>query len=212
MKRKIYLLLGAAGVLAVLAIINRYAFAADPEVLRKWILSFGIFSSAVYIVILAVRPLTLFPASVVTVMGGLAFGPVKGFFYTLAGALLGAAMSYLVVEKFNWKLNVTSSSSRLASLKERVEKRGFYYLLMLRILPVLNFDLVSYGSAAAHIPFRRYMAATFLGIIPGTVAYTFLGSSIITGDVELLVIAALILALLSLFARFLAKKRKGIPE
>ncbi len=211
MKRKIYLLMAAVSALAVLGLANRHAFGADMEVLRKWILSFGIFSSAVYITILAVRPLTLFPASVVTVMGGLAFGPVKGFIYTLAGALLGAAVSYMIVEKLNWKMNLTSSS-RLANLKERVEKRGFYYLLMLRILPVLNFDLVSYGSAAARIPFKRYMAATFLGIIPGTVAYTFLGSSIITGEVELIVAAVLILALLSLIARFFAKRRKGIPE
>ena len=70
--------------------INHNYLNISPEGIRKWILSFGIFSPIIYVVLYTIRPLILFPASILSLAAGLAFGAIWGTVYTIIGATLGA--------------------------------------------------------------------------------------------------------------------------
>lgn len=73
---------------------NRKYLNLSPKEIRLWVLSFGVFAPLVFIGISIVRPFVLFPVSIVSVAGGLAFGPFFGTVYTLAGSMGAAAASF----------------------------------------------------------------------------------------------------------------------
>ena len=64
---------------------NKRYLNLSPKEIRIWVLSFGIFAPLIFIGISIVRPLVLFPVSVISIAGGLAFGPILGTLYTLFG-------------------------------------------------------------------------------------------------------------------------------
>jgi uncharacterized membrane protein YdjX (TVP38/TMEM64 family) len=69
-------------------------------------------------------------------------------------------------------------SGKVKALAEGFEKDAFGYLLVLRLAPVFPFFLMNIAPALFKVPLRSYVAATFVGILPGTFAYTYLGSGI----------------------------------
>lgn len=137
------------------------------------------------------RPFVLVPLTVFSA-AGLAFGSVLGTIYALVGATAGATGSFLLATTFRSKKKDTESSSRkLRAVTSRIQEHGFLYILLLRIAPI-HFDFVSYAAAASRANYRAFTAATFLGLIPGTVALNVLGSSFVSGNYAALAIVCLI--------------------
>lgn len=62
-------------------------------------------------------------------------------------------------------------------------KYGFFAILAARLIPLISFDLISYAAGLTKISFKRFFLATFIGIIPGTIFYTWLGISIVGYEV-----------------------------
>ncbi len=74
---------------------NKTYLNLSPKEIRVWVLSFGVFAPLMFIGISIVRPLVLFPVSVISIAGGLAFGPLLGTLYTLFGSMCASAVSFL---------------------------------------------------------------------------------------------------------------------
>jgi uncharacterized membrane protein YdjX (TVP38/TMEM64 family) len=53
--------------------------------------------------------------------------------------------------------------------------RGFLIILMLRLIPLLPFDVISYGAGLSKVKYKAFIIATCIGIIPGVVIYTNIG-------------------------------------
>jgi uncharacterized membrane protein YdjX (TVP38/TMEM64 family) len=178
-------------VLALLAL-NHFVFKVSPLSLRDWVLSFGILAPFLYILLNLVRPLTLFPISVLSLAGGLAFGALLGTVYTVLSATAGAVISYFFAKHFRGHRlkKKRRTSARIELWQEKLRANGFYYILVLRIIPIINFDLVSYLAGASSLRLRSYISATLLGVLPGTLAYNLLGNSFVKGDGTMNAIAA----------------------
>ncbi|MFD2612296.1 TVP38/TMEM64 family protein [Paenibacillus gansuensis] len=184
--------------------VNHNMLHLSPEDIRTWILSFGRAAPVLYILIYAIRPLILFPASILSLTGGLAFGPVWGTVYTIIGATLGAVLSFWLARV----LGTTLLRGRLAKwgkLEPQLREKGFFYILLLRLIPIFPFDLVSYAAGISKVRFSAFVLGTLLGIIPGTFAYNFLGSSFLQGKM-LYVIAAVVVFILVLLIPIYLKK------
>ncbi|MFC5530604.1 TVP38/TMEM64 family protein [Cohnella yongneupensis] len=166
----------------------------NPESIRTWILSFGWIAPVIYMVMYIVRPFVLFPASVLAMAGGLAFGTWYGMLYTLIGEVIGAVLSFLLARKVGMGLFGGKEDPRFAKLERAMEKRGFMMVLMLRIAPFIPFDLVSYSAGVARVPLRAYLIATIIGTLPGTFAYNFLGASFTSGSWRDFVISGIVFA------------------
>lgn len=186
-----------AVVVAVLLWIDFKYLKANPESVRAWILSFGWISPAIYIAMFVVRPFVLFPASVLAMAGGLAFGTWYGILYTLIGETIGAVLSFLLARKVGKNLfgGKEKEDPRFAKLERAIARRGFSMVLMLRIAPFVPFDLVSYSAGVARVPLRAYTIATIVGALPGTFAYNFLGASLTKGDWRQFLIAGGVIAI-----------------
>lgn len=194
-----------AGFLLVAVIVNNVpAFSAEE--LSGWIESLGPWAPVLYIVIYALRPLIFFPASILTLTGGILFGAWFGTLYTLIGATLSAVVGYIMAERLRALWGKAVPGKRLAAAQQQMEANGFLYVLWFRLVPFLNFDVVSYVAGAARVKWVAYITATILGMLPGTIAYNFLGGSLLDGDWRV-ISAAILVVLLFTLASWLLKKR-----
>lgn len=171
--------------------ISRSFFRLDVNEIRTWILSFGLWAPVIYIAAYTIRPLVFFPASVLSITGGLAFGAWLGTLYTVIGAVFGAMLSYAAAKKLGTTFTNKKISGNALKIQEQMEHKGFFYVLLLRLTPGLSFDLISYIAGIVKVRFSAFVLATAIGIIPGTFALNFLGNSF-TGENPKLVISAMI--------------------
>lgn len=177
--------------------LSRSVLQVDANDLRNWILSFGLWSPAIYIIVYTVRPLIFFPASVLSIAGGLAFGAWMGTLYTIIGATLGAMLSFYVAKTVGKKLVRKTWTGNVRKIQSQMEQNGFFYVLLFRFIPVINFDLISYAAAFAKVRFTSFALATFIGIIPGTFAYNFLGSSFVSGNPKIIILAVAVFVIMT---------------
>ncbi len=158
---------------------NRKYLNLSPKEIRLWVLSFGVFAPLVFIGISIVRPFVLFPVSIVSVAGGLAFGPFFGTVYTLAGSMAPPPRLFATgLFAFNEK----SRHGKMEAIQKQMKTNGFFYIFILRILPV-NFDVISYAAGLSKVRPMTYFLATAAGIIPGTIVLNVLGASFMSGNV-----------------------------
>jgi len=177
--------------------LSRSVFDVEAEDLRNWILSFGLWAPVIYIIVYTIRPLIFFPASVLSIAGGLAFGAWMGTFYTIIGATLGAMLSFLVAKVVGRSIVTKEWRGNAAKFQAQMEHNGFLYVLLFRLIPVINFDLISYMAAIAKVRFTSFALATLIGIIPGTFAYNFLGSSFVSGNPKIIAAAIVVFVILT---------------
>lgn len=209
MSRKVVLLsLTIAAVACALLWVNFHYLKITPNTLRDWMLSFGWIAPAVYIGLFVARPFVLFPASVLTLAGGLAFGTWYGMLYTFVGELPGAVLSFLLARQVGIGFFKGRDDPRLRKLEGAMQRRGFPMVLMLRIAPFVPFDLVSYAAGAARVPLRAYLPATIIGTLPGTFAFCFLGASLTRGDWREIAMAVAVFAV-AMLVPLLLKRRVG---
>lgn len=182
----------------VLIWLSRSVFQVDANDLRSWILSFGYWSPAVYMLIYTIRPLIFFPASILSIAGGLAFGAWLGTLYTIIGATLGAMLSFYVAKALGKSFVRKTWTGNVKKIQSQMEQNGFFYVLLFRFIPVINFDLISYVAAFAKVRFSSFALATLIGIIPGTFAYNFLGSSFVSGNPKIIVLAVAVFVILTI--------------
>ncbi|MDR4938913.1 TVP38/TMEM64 family protein [Rossellomorea marisflavi] len=209
MKKKEWLKI--ALVLAVILFLiwfSRHVFSVNPIAIRDWITSFGIWAPLVFIVAYTIRPLILFPASILSFGAGLAFGPLEGFAYIVAGAIGGATVAFYAATLLGDRI-LKNPSERMKRIRGRMEEDGFIYILVMRLVPFLNFDLVSYLAGMAKVRYGPFILATAIGILPGTFGYVYLGSSLVQDDKSHIYIAIFVFVLVAAIPFVFRKKLKN---
>ncbi|MBM7707581.1 putative membrane protein YdjX (TVP38/TMEM64 family) [Chryseomicrobium aureum] len=206
MTRKKKLAIASSLLFVLLAYIVNSLPALSAEGIKTWIESLGPWAPVVYIVIYALRPLVFFPASVLTLTGGVLFGAWFGTLYTLIGATLSAVVGYVMAERLSKLWSSSAPNDRLQKAKRQMEENGFIYVVWFRLVPFLNFDVVSYVAGLARVKWLPFILATVIGMFPGTVAYNFLGGSLIAGDWRVIVAALTVVVLFTVISLIVRKK------
>lgn len=202
-----------AGVVLIGFFIYIYGFdnaRFDPQTIRDLILSWGYWGPFGYIVLNALRPFLLFPALLVGVAGGLAFGPVWGTIYLMIGTAAGAALCFAVARLLGGGRlkHCCEQWLPLGHLDARLAAHGFKTVLLLRLAPVLPWDAVSFMAGLSRVRFWPYLLATVAGSVPGAIAFTCLGDSLSRS----LASAAVFAAALAVLAAFYYYRRHCIKE
>ncbi len=116
--------------------------------------------------------------AVMTVAGGFLFGPWAGAALAVAGATFGASALFLAARHALAETLARRAGPVLGRVRDELRRDGFWYLLALRLIPVVPFWLVNLAPALAGMPFRAYAAATLLGIVPGTAVFAGIGAGL----------------------------------
>jgi uncharacterized membrane protein YdjX (TVP38/TMEM64 family) len=174
-------------------------------------------SVAVYIfVYIAATALSIPGATVLTLLGGFFFGPWLATLYINAGATLGAFIIFLAARYFLGEGIQSRYGDKLEKFNREIDRNGPNYMFTLRLIPIFPFFLVNLFAGFTTISPRRFLWTTSLGIIPGSLAYAWLGfagATIGEGAPWQLFVALGLLAVLSLLPVLLRKVRgSGVPD
>jgi uncharacterized membrane protein YdjX (TVP38/TMEM64 family) len=136
------------------------------------------YGSAVILFILVYILQTAFSlpgATIMTLAGGFLFGSLWATLYVNIGATAGATLAFLAARYLFHEWVERKFGDRLGPIQEGFAKNAFSYLLTLRLIPLFPFFLVNLLSGLTRVRVSTYVAATAVGIIPGTFVYTFAG-------------------------------------
>jgi uncharacterized membrane protein YdjX (TVP38/TMEM64 family) len=123
-----------------------------------------------------------FSGLVLTLAGGAMFGFAQGALLNTLGANFGATAAFWLARGLGRNGLETLLGRRLAGIDRITQESGFVWLLRLRFIPVVPFNLLNFASGLTAIPWRTYAIATALGILPGTLVYTFFADAILAGS------------------------------
>lgn len=116
-------------------------------------------------------------AAVMSIAGGFLFGIWAGTLYAAIGATLGATAIFAAARAGFGNL-ADRAGPRLSRLEAGFRADALNYLLMLRLIPLFPFWLVNLVAAMTRVRLRTYIAATFVGIIPGCLVFVSLGNGL----------------------------------
>jgi len=122
--------------------------------------------------------LSLPGGAVLTILGGFLFGTWLGGAAAAVGATLGATGLFLAARAGLGDLADRVSGPRMARIRDGLRRDAFSYLLAMRLIPLVPFWFLNFAPALLGVKLRTYVAATGLGILPGTVVYASLGNGV----------------------------------
>lgn len=215
---------GVVRALSLLALAGAIALAfayrdhLDAAALEAWVAEAGAAAPLLFIGLYALATVLFLPGSVLTLAGGALFGPVWGTVYNLLGATLGAILAFVVARYLasNWvQARVEASAGgRVERLVKGVEAEGWRFVAFTRLVPLFPFNLLNYALGLTRIPLLHYAVASFVFMVPGALAYTYLGFAgrqAVAGSEGLIrngLIALALLAVVAFLPRLVARLRE----
>ncbi|MEO0828352.1 MAG: TVP38/TMEM64 family protein [Cyanobacteria bacterium J06635_1] len=117
------------------------------------------------------------PGTVLVIVGGAIFGVFWGTVWSVVGATLGAIAAFCLARYLlhDWFKQRFSRSKRLQQVNQMMHHQGLSCVMALRFAPISPFNLVNFLLGLTSVPMRHYALGTLIGIIPGTLVYTWLG-------------------------------------
>lgn len=124
------------------------------------------------------------PGSVVTIVGGVVFGFGWGALYNSIGANIGANAAFGLARLLGRDGVERIVGKRIQGLNNAMLRHGLIGLLVLRLIPIVPFNVLNFGSGLTKLRWREYIIATMVGILPGTLVYTFFADAVVGGSME----------------------------
>lgn len=113
------------------------------------------------------------PLGIIIVLASVTFGPWGGTVYTLAGATLGATVSYAIGRYLGHEGLRHFAGERINRISLRLAERGVLAVVVIRMLPIAPFAIVNMIAGTSHLRMRDFILGTILGMLPGTVLIAF---------------------------------------
>jgi uncharacterized membrane protein YdjX (TVP38/TMEM64 family)/rhodanese-related sulfurtransferase len=187
----------------------------DPAALDAWLGALGPWAPIGYVALYALATVAFVPGTIFGLAGGVLFGPVWGSLWNLLGATLGATLAFLLARSIAGDWVARKAGGLLKRLLEGIDAEGWRFVAFVRLVPLFPFNLSNYALGLTRIPLSHYVAATLTCMVPGVVAYTWLGyagRAALTGDTDAVRYGLLALGLLAaivLLPRLVGRRRKS---
>ncbi len=183
---------------------------SDRERMQRVVDDAALLAPVVYVILLVIQAvLAPLPAPALAMGAGYSFGIYEGCLLTWFGALLGGVISFWISRWFG--RDFVAGSERMQRLDRYVDQHGAITIFILRLLPLVSFDAISYAAGLSSISFWRFFVATALGMLPGTVAFVYLGgASSSTGFVLVLIGLSLLATAAYVYQRRKLKLRRRV--
>jgi uncharacterized membrane protein YdjX (TVP38/TMEM64 family)/rhodanese-related sulfurtransferase len=187
----------------------------DPSALDAWLGSLGPWAPIGYVALYALAAVAFVPGTIFGLAGGVLFGPVWGSLWNLLGATLGATLAFLVARSIAGGWVARRAGGLLKRLIEGVDAEGWRFVAFVRLVPLFPFNLSNYALGLTRIPLHHYVVATLVCMVPGVVAYTWLGyggRGALTGEADTARYGLLALGLLAaivLLPRLVGRMRQS---
>jgi uncharacterized membrane protein YdjX (TVP38/TMEM64 family) len=140
------------------------------EDLQSWIDDFGVMGPPIFILIYVLAVILLVPGSALTIAAGVAYGN-WGIPLALAASTAGASAAFLIARylAFDKVHTLLAEKQVLQAVESVVNNDGWKIIVLVRISPLIPFNIQNYFFGVTQIPLWQYIVSTFIGLIPGTI-------------------------------------------
>jgi uncharacterized membrane protein YdjX (TVP38/TMEM64 family) len=140
----------------------------------------GAVGVAVYVIVYILAAILMFPGSLLTLGAGFLYGPIWGTLLVSPTSVAAATFAFLLGRTVarEWIKRRIAENPRFSAVDEAVEEKGFKVVFLLRLSPIFPFTLLNYALGLTRVRLRDFVLASFLGMLPGTFLYVYLGSSV----------------------------------
>ena len=118
------------------------------------------------------------PGLLITMAAGVLFGPFTGTVIVSLASVTGASLAFLIGRYLarGWITGKMADSPRFHSINEAIGRKGAMIVFLLRLSPLFPYNLLNYGLGLTRVQFGSYFIASWIGMLPGTFMYVYLGS------------------------------------
>ncbi|MBI5154115.1 TVP38/TMEM64 family protein [Candidatus Poribacteria bacterium] len=178
-KLKLKLVLAVVVVTGLLVASRLFPIGEYLKQFLDWIRELGPLGYGLFVLAYVAASVFFLPGSVLTLGAGAVFGLAGGFAAVSIGSTLGGAASFLV-GRFLARDAIAKrvqGNARFAAIDQAVGREGFKIVLLTRLSPVFPFNLLNYAYGLTKVPFWQFVFASWLGMMPGTLLYVYLGTA-----------------------------------
>lgn len=200
------ILLILAIILISVLVVRKYSLSD----IRNIIDSYGAFGPLIYILLFTILPIFFFPVPILVLAAGIAFGLKLGTLYTVIGSFFNALLMYYI-GKFlardfaNDFLNNKVSVNMRDKLKSDNQKTLTSVFFVLRLVPLVSYNLINYVAGLTEIKLGRYLLTTVIGILPGLLVFLNAGDKSLNVKSPEFFMAIVFLVLLTLISLVILK-------
>jgi uncharacterized membrane protein YdjX (TVP38/TMEM64 family) len=172
-----WLMAAAVGIVAFVAAWFLLPVREWSAALQDRLAGLGPWGAVLFAIVFVAGVVALVPGSIFTIASGVAYG-FWGVPLSIAAATTGATLAFLVGRHLARERVCAwvSRRPRLDAVVRAVNEEGWKVVGLLRLSPLVPFNVENYLFGVTHIPFRQYVAATLVGITPGTFLNVYVGT------------------------------------
>jgi uncharacterized membrane protein YdjX (TVP38/TMEM64 family) len=167
----------------------------QPEAVQSTLARFGFLAPFAYVVIMALVVVTPLPSLPLNIAAGAYFGPALGTLYSVTGATLGALFSFSLARFLGREFIERYLKGHINFCTPCSDRLLTKLVLLGRLIPVLSFDLISYGAGLTKMSAKSYVIANYIGMLPLTFIYNYFGSMVMVNFRVSLVVGLVLTAL-----------------
>ena len=181
MKRSVGLRIAGAVVLVITVAASLILLPAKEYFAQflEWVQGVGPWGPVCVIGLYIVACLLLIPGSLLTLGSGFLFGVVWGTVTVSIGSTLGATAAFVVGRTLarNWIEQKVADNSKFQAIDRAVGSQGLKIVFLVRLSPLFPFNLLNFAFGLTSVSLPRYVLASWIGMLPGTLMYVYLGSA-----------------------------------
>ncbi|MCX7885094.1 MAG: TVP38/TMEM64 family protein [Caloramator sp.] len=189
----------------IVAVIVVYFKLYDISKVERIVESYGKLAPVIFLILCVIRPIILLPIGLFSVLGGLLFGSLNGTIYTVIGSTIGSIIAYYLARYWGREWVESLLNAKFQKIDSKFREKGFTVTFLMRVIPILPCDVVSYICGLSDIDIFKYIAGTIIGIIPGTFIYSNFGSSLHNVYSRQFILSIVFLILLSILPIIIKK-------
>lgn len=183
MKASVWRWIAAFAIAAALAGVVIYSnrSATLPRLLQQtldWVAALGVRGQVLFVLSYVVATVLLIPGSALGLGAGALFGVVRGSMLVSLASTLGATCAFLLGRYLarDWVAKKIEGRATFAAIDKAVANEGWKIVFLTRLSPIFPFTLLNYAYGLTRVSLRDYVLASWIGMMPGTVMYVYLGS------------------------------------
>ena len=147
----------------------------DVIALENWLAVHPVSAPLLFVLFFIVMTLLFFPGTLLSLMGGALFGPLWGSVYNQISAVLGATLTFLAARYVAADWVEKKLADNVKEFKAGVEEKGWRFVLLVRLVPVIPFTILNYALGLTRIRLLHFVTVSFVCIFPRVIVYSYAG-------------------------------------
>jgi uncharacterized membrane protein YdjX (TVP38/TMEM64 family) len=146
----------------------------------EWIQGLGRWGAIAFICLYIVATVLLIPGSILTLAAGVIYQLFWGTILVSVASTVSATIAFMIGRYLarDWVLNRFAQQANFQAIDRAISREGWKIVALARLSPIFPFNLLNYLLSLSHISIKDYFWASWLGMIPGTIVYVYIGSAI----------------------------------